>query len=59
MMEKRSIQGSETTEVAITAFIILCLAIGTVALFGDQIQQVFEGDRSPIIVSANMGNSSD
>jgi uncharacterized coiled-coil DUF342 family protein len=58
MMEKRSIQGSETTEVAITAFIILCLAIGTVALFGDQIQQVFEGDRSPIIVSANMGNSS-
>lgn len=59
MKAKRDVLGSEAVEVAITAGIILCLAIGAVAVFGPTVATVFESDSSPIIQSSSaMKNSS-
>ena len=52
MIVNRDLAGSEIIEVAIIGGVLLCLAIGTVVILGGNLQNVFENEKSPIIVSA-------
>lgn len=60
MKARRLLAGSEAFEVGLIGIILLCLSIGAVTIFGGQIQKVFQGDSSPVMVSANsMGDPTD
>jgi hypothetical protein len=59
MIRNRTIHGSEITEVAITAVVMLCLAIGVVAVFGGNLQKIFQNENSPTLMAAKMKDSTD
>lgn len=53
MMSIRCVKGSQAVEYVIIGAVLLGLSLGAITIFGAQIAKVFEGDSSPVMVSAN------